>query len=148
MQSKHGYYFEELSVGMSESYTRTVTDQDIRQFAEVSGDTNPLHLDEKFAATTRFEKRIAHGMLSGSYISTIVGTRLPGPGCLYRSQTLKFRAPVHIDDEVTATATITALDERRGLVTLNTVCRVGDTDVIRGEAVMLVPKQSKSQSKS
>ncbi len=142
MQSKHGYYFEDLSIGMSESYTRIVSDKDIRQFAEVSGDTNPLHLDEAFAATTRFKKRIAHGMLSGSYISTIVGTRLPGPGCLYRSQTLKFRAPVHINDEVTATVTITGLDQRRGLVTLETVCRVGDTDVIRGEAVMLVPKRS------
>jgi 3-hydroxybutyryl-CoA dehydratase len=142
MKSKHGYYFEDLSIGMSESYTRTVSEKDIRQFAEVSGDTNPLHLDEAFAATTRFKKRIAHGMLSGSYISTIVGTRLPGPGCLYRSQTLKFRAPVHINDEVTASVTITELDERRGLVTLNTVCRVGDTDVIRGEAVMLVPKRS------
>lgn len=142
MKSKHGYYFEDLSIGMSESYTRTVSDKDIRQFAEVSGDTNPLHLDEAFAATTRFKKRIAHGMLSGSYISTIVGTRLPGPGCLYRSQTLKFRAPVHVDDEVTASVTITELDERRGLVTLNTVCRVGDTDVIRGEAVMLVPRRN------
>ncbi len=142
MKSKHGYYFEDLSIGMSESYTRTVSDKDIRRFAEVSGDTNPLHLDEEFAATTRFKKRIAHGMLSGSYISTIVGTRLPGPGCLYRSQTLKFRAPVHIDDEVTASVTITELDERRGLVTLNTVCRVGETDVIRGEAVMLVPRRN------
>ncbi len=144
MKSKHGYYFEDLSIGMSESYTRTVSDKDIRQFAEVSGDTNPLHLDEKFAATTRFKKRIAHGMLSGSYISTIVGTRLPGPGCLYRSQTLKFRAPVYVGDEVTASVTITELDERRGLVTLNTVCRVGDTDVIRGEAVMLVPRRNQT----
>jgi 3-hydroxybutyryl-CoA dehydratase len=141
MQSKHGYYFEDLSVGMSESYTRTVSDADIRQFAKISGDTNPLHLDEEFAATTRFEQRIAHGMLTGSYISTVVGTKLPGPGCLYRSQTLKFRAPVYIGDQVTATATITELDKRRGLVTLNTVCSVGKIDVIRGEAVMLVPKR-------
>jgi 3-hydroxybutyryl-CoA dehydratase len=77
MQSKHGYYFEDLSVGMSASYTRTITDKDIRQFAEVSGDTNPVHLDEEFAASTRFKKRIAHGMLSGSSISTVVGTKLP-----------------------------------------------------------------------
>jgi 3-hydroxybutyryl-CoA dehydratase len=141
MQSKHGYYFEDLSVGMSASYTRTVTDKDIRQFAEVSGDTNPVHLDEEFAASTRFKKRIAHGMLSGSYISTVVGTKLPGPGCLYVSQTLNFRAPVYIGDEVTATVTVTELNERRGYVTLSTVCSVGDTDVIRGEAMMLVPKQ-------
>jgi len=138
---EHGYYFEDLSTGMSESYTRTIRDEDIQQFAEVSGDTNPLHLDDDFAATTRFEKRIAHGMLSGSFISTIVGTKLPGPGCLYRSQTLKFRAPVFIGDTVTATVTITELDQRRGVVTFNTVCTVGDTDVIRGEAVMMVPKR-------
>ena len=100
MKSKHGYYFEDLTPGMSTSYTRTVTEKDITQFAEVSGDTNPVHLDEEFAATTRFKKRIAHGMLSGSYISTVVGTKLPGPGCLYVSQTLKFRAPVYIGDKV------------------------------------------------
>ena len=142
MQSKHGYYFEDLSIGMSESYTRIVTDADIQQFAEVSGDTNPVHLDDEFAASTRFKKRIAHGMLSGSYISTVVGTRLPGPGCLYVSQTLKFRAPVYIGDEVTATVTITELNERRGYVTLSTVCSVAGTDVIRGEAMVLVPKKS------
>jgi 3-hydroxybutyryl-CoA dehydratase len=142
MQSKHGYYFEELSVGMSESYTRTVSDADIRHFAEISGDTNPVHLDDDFAATTRFEQRIAHGMLTGSYISTVVGTKLPGPGCLYVSQTLNFRAPVFIGDEVTATVIITELNERRGYVTLNTVCSVGDKDVIRGVALMLVPKRA------
>lgn len=142
MQSKHGYYFEDLSVGMNESYARTVSDADIRHFAEISGDTNPVHLDEDFAATTRFEQRIAHGMLTGSYISTVVGTKLPGPGCLYVSQTLNFRAPVFIGDQVTATVTITELNERRGYVTLSTVCSVGDKDVIRGVALMLVPKRT------
>lgn len=142
MQSKHGYFFEDLTVGMSDSYTRTITEQDISRFAEVSGDNNPVHMDAEFAATTRFKKRIAHGMLSGSFISTVVGTQLPGPGCLYVSQTLKFRAPVYIGDEVTTTVTITELNPRRGYVTLDTVCRVGDTDVIRGEAMMLVPKRS------
>ncbi len=142
MHSKHGYYFEDLSLGMSESYTRTVNDADIQQFAEVSGDTNPVHLDEEFAATTRFKKRIAHGMLSASYISTIIGTKLPGPGCLYVSQTLKFRAPVYIGDEVTATISITDLNERRGYATFCTICSVGDTEVIRGEAMILVPRRS------
>ena len=141
MKSKHGYYFEDLTPGMSASYTRTVTEKDIRQFAEVSGDTNPVHLDEEFAATTRFKKRIAHGMLSGSYISTVIGTKLPGPGCLYVSQTLQFRAPVYIGDKVTATVTVTELNKRRGYATLSTICSVGDTDVIRGEAVTLVPTQ-------
>ena len=142
MHPKHGYYFEDLSLGMSESYTRTVKEADIQQFAEMSGDTNPAHLDEEFAATTRFEKRIAHGMLSASFISTLVGTKLPGPGCLYMSQTLKFRAPVYISDEVTATVSITDLNERRGYVTFSTTCTVGDTDVIRGEAMMLVPRRN------
>ena len=142
MHPKHGYYFEDLSLGMSESYTRTIKDADIQQFAEMSGDTNPAHLDEEFAATTRFEKRIAHGMLSASFISTLVGTKLPGPGCLYMSQTLKFRAPVYISDEVTATVSITDLNERRGYVTFSTTCTVGDTDVIRGEAMMLVPRRN------
>lgn len=142
MHPKHGYYFEDLSLGMSESYTRTVKEADIQQFAEMSGDTNPAHLDEEFAATTRFEKRIAHGMLSASFISTLVGTKLPGPGCLYVSQTLKFRAPVYISDEVTATVSITDLNERRGYVTFSTTCTVGDTDVIRGEAMMLVPRRN------
>ena len=141
MQSKHGYYFEDLSVGMSDSYTRTVTEQDIEQFAQVSGDDNPVHMDAEFAATTRFKQRIAHGMLSAGFISTVVGTQLPGPGCLYVSQNLKFRAPVFIGDTVTATVTIIDLNARRGYVTLDTVCCVGDTDVIRGEAMMLVPKR-------
>lgn len=145
MHPKHGYYFEDLSLGMSESYTRTITEADVQQFAEVSGDTNPAHLDEDFAATTRFEKRIAHGMLSASFISTLVGTKLPGPGCLYMSQTLKFRAPVFIDDEVTATISITDLNKRRGYVTFSTTCVVGDTDVIRGEAMMLVPRRNETK---
>ena len=142
MQAKHGYHFEDLSLGMSDSYTRTVTDEDVRRYAEISGDTNPVHLDDEFAAGSRFGKRIAHGMLSAGYISTVVGTQLPGPGCIYVSQNLTFRAPVYLGDEVTAKVTITALDERRGRATLETVCSVGDTDVLRGEAVMLVPKKT------
>ena len=141
MTSKHGYYFEDLSIGMSESYTRTITDADIQAFAEVSGDNNPVHLDDEFAAGSRFKKRIAHGLLSGSFISTVVGTKLPGPGSLYVNQTLKFRAPVFIGDKVITTATITALNQRKGFVTLETRCTVGETDVIRGEAIMLVPKR-------
>lgn len=142
MTLKQIYHFEDLSLGMSASYTRIISEDDITQFARVSGDNNPIHLDDDFAAKTRFKKRIAHGLLSGSFISTVVGTQLPGPGSLYVSQTLKFRAPVYIGDTVITTATITALNARRGYVTLDTICKVGDTDVIRGEAIMLVPKQS------
>lgn len=142
MKLEHKYYFEDLSIGMSESYSRTIGEQDIKQFAEVSGDHNPVHLDEEFAAQSRFKKRIAHGLLSASFISTVVGTRLPGPGSLYVNQTLKFRKPVFLGDTVITIATITALNARRGYATLETICRVGETDVIRGEAIMLVPKRN------
>ena len=141
MTSLNGYYFEDLSEGMQANYTRVISADDIQQFADVSGDNNPVHINDEFAATTRFKKRIAHGMLSASFISTVVGTKLPGPGCIYVSQDLKFRAPVYIGDTVTTSAEILSLDARRGMVTLKTTCRVGNTDVIRGEAVMMVPKK-------
>ena len=141
MTKQHGYHFEDLSVDMRASYTRQINEKDIQRFAAVSGDDNPIHMDEAFAANSRFKKRIAHGMLSASFISTVVGTKLPGPGSLYVSQTLKFRAPVFIGDEVVTTATITHLNMRKGFVTLQTKCVVGDTDVIRGEAVMWVPNR-------
>lgn len=139
--SKQGNYFEDLTLQMQASYTRLIREQDIQNFAQVSGDDNPIHLDDAFAANSRFKKRIAHGMLSGSFISTVVGTKLPGPGSLYVSQTLKFRAPVFIGDEVITTATITHLNKRKGFVSLETKCVVGEADVIRGEAVMWVPSR-------
>ncbi len=142
MPLRNIHKFEDLSIGMSATYTRAVSAEDIAQFAEVTGDNNPVHLDEEFAASTRFKKRIAHGMLSAGFISTVVGTQLPGSGCIYVSQNLKYRAPVYIGDEVVTTATVTALDERRGFVTLSTICSVKNTDVIRGEAVMMVPKKA------
>lgn len=141
MKPLNGYYFEDLSEGMQASYSRVISADDLQQFADVSGDNNPVHLDDEFAATTRFKKCIAHGMLSASFISTVVGTKLPGPGCIYVSQDLKFRAPVYIGDTVTATAEIISLDARRGMVTLKTTCRVDKTDVIRGQAVVMVPKK-------
>jgi 3-hydroxybutyryl-CoA dehydratase len=143
MQLLHGYFIEDLKVGMSTSYGRTVTETDIANFAGVSGDTNPLHLNAEFAAATRFKQRIAHGMLSAAYISTLIGTRLPGPGCLYISQTLKFLAPVRIGDTVIATATITDVNAAHRRVKLSTVCKVGDVVVVEGEAETLVPTRSK-----
>ena len=139
----HGYYLEDLSVGMSSSYGRTVTETDIANFAGVSGDTNPMHLNADFAQATRFKQRIAHGMLSAAYISTLIGTRLPGPGCLYVSQTLRFLAPVRIGDTVIATATITSIDTARRRVKISTVCKVGDTVVVEGEAETLVEARAK-----
>jgi 3-hydroxybutyryl-CoA dehydratase len=143
LQLLHGYYLEDLKTGMSTSYGRTVTETDIANFAGVSGDTNPLHLNAEFAATTRFKQRIAHGMLSAAYISTLIGTRLPGPGCLYISQSLRFVAPVRIGDTVIATATVTDIDTARRRVKLSTICRVGDTVVVDGEAETLVETRAK-----
>ena len=144
----HGYYIEDLQVGMSSSYGRTVTETDIANFAGVSGDTNPMHLNADFAATTRFKQRIAHGMLSAAYISTLIGTRLPGPGCLYISQTLRFIAPVRIGDTVIATATITAIDPVKRRVKLSTVCKVGATVVVEGEAETLVESRARHAARA
>ena len=106
-QEMYGYSFEELKEGMTAAVSRTVAEADILMFAGVSGDTNPVHMDAEFAASTMFGGRIAHGMLSAAYISTVFGTRLPGPGCIYLSQTLKFKAPVKVGDTVVA---LVALD--------------------------------------
>lgn len=141
MEDAHGYYLEDLSVGMTAGYSRTVTDADVVLFAGITGDSNPVHLDQEFAKTTMFEGRIAHGMLTAGFISTVLGTKLPGPGCIYVSQNLKFKAPVRIGDTVHARATITAIDQERGRVTVETVCRVGETVVIKGEAELLVPRR-------
>jgi 3-hydroxybutyryl-CoA dehydratase len=122
-------------------FGKTVTEADVVGFAGVSGDTNPIHLHEGFARSTRFGQRIAHGMLSGSFISTVVGTKLPGPGSIYVSQTLNFTAPVSIGDTVTAVCTVTEVNQERRRVTLKTQCLSGDKVVIDGEATVLVPRR-------
>ena len=127
-----------MEVGQSATYERTVTETDIAQFAELSGDHNPVHLDEAFAAKTMFKGRIAHGMLSAAFISTTVGTRLPGYGSIYVGQTLRFRAPVRIGDTVVTTATVKAINRERRRVTMETVCRVGETVVLDGEAELML----------
>ncbi|MFC3067825.1 MaoC family dehydratase [Phenylobacterium soli] len=138
---QQGLYFDELSIGQSAERSHVVGAGDIEAFAAVSGDTNPVHLDEAYARTTTFGGRIAHGMLSAAYISAVLGTQLPGPGAIYLSQSMRFRRPVKIGDEVTARVTVTALDEKRGQVTLETVCLVGGKAVLDGEAVVLAPKR-------
>lgn len=135
-------YLEDISVGQSAELAHTVTDGDIRAFAAVSGDDNPVHLDDAYAAATPFKTRIAHGMLSAAYISAVLGTRLPGPGAVYISQTMTFRRPVRIGDEVTTRATVSAIDSERSRVTLTTVCEVAGKTVVEGEAVVMVPKRS------
>ena len=142
MADTNGYFLEDLAIGMSSSYSKTVTEADIVRFAEVTGDTNPLHLDDAFAKTTRFKERIAHGMLSAGFISTILGTQLPGPGSVYMSQSLRFTAPVKIGDTVTARAEITDICVEKKRVTLATTCAVGDEVVIEGEALVMVPSRA------
>ena len=142
MQELHGYFLEDLTPGMTALYAKTVTDADVVLFAGISGDVNPVHLNQEFADRTMFRGRIAHGMLTASFISTVIGTKLPGPGCIYVSQNLKFKAPVRIGDTVNARVTITAIDEVRGRVTVETTCTVGDVVVIAGEAVLLVPRRA------
>lgn len=136
-----GLYLEDLAIGQSAERRRTVTAADIEAFAAVTGDDNPVHLDEAYAAKTSFGGRIAHGMLSAGYISAVLGAELPGPGAIYVSQMLNFRRPVRIGDEVTARATVSAIDARRGRVTLDTVCEVGGKAVVEGEAVVIAPKR-------
>jgi 3-hydroxybutyryl-CoA dehydratase len=117
------------------SYAKTITEADILLYAAVSGDTNPVHMDAEYAQTTRFGQRIAHGMLTAGLISTVIGTKLPGPGAIYAGQTLRFLQPVFVGDTITATATVSAFDKERGRLTLATVCRnQRGEDVVSGEA--------------
>jgi 3-hydroxybutyryl-CoA dehydratase len=108
-----GYCIEDLTVGMTASFAKTITDADIVLYAGISGDTNPVHINQEYASGTMFQGRIAHGMLTAGLISAVLGTKLPGPGCIYMSQTLKFKAPV----------------------------RSGDTVVLEGEALLMVPSR-------
>ncbi|MGH6891904.1 MAG: MaoC family dehydratase [Dongiaceae bacterium] len=136
-----GKYVDELAEGMTAIFTKTVTEADIVLFAGISGDTNPVHLDEEFAKPTRFKGRIAHGMLTAAFISAVLGTKLPGPGSIYLGQTLKFKAPVRIGDTVRARVTAIAIDREKGRCTFATTAHVGDTLVVEGEAQILVPKR-------
>lgn len=138
-QDGSGYRLDELSVGMTDAYIHVVSEADVVRFADVSGDRNPVHLDEDFARTTRFNGRIVHGMLSASFLSTAIASRLPGPGTIYLSQNLSFRAPVRIGDRVEARVTVTDIIRERARVMLKTVCRVGDIVVIDGDALVMVP---------
>ena len=138
-----GYFIEDLKTGQAASFAKTVSEADIVLFAGVSGDTNPVHLDQSFAEKTPFKTRIAHGMLSAGFISTVFGTKLPGPGAIYMSQTLKFKAPVKIGDTVVATCTVTEIIPEKRRANFSTVCKVGDTVVIEGEATIMVPSRNK-----
>ena len=131
-----------VSVGDSATRTQLITDEMVRTFAELTGDTNPVHLDEEFAATTRFGRRIAHGMIAAGLISATLANDLPGPGTVYLGQDLKFRGPVFLDDTVTVTVEVVSVREDKPIVTLSTVCTNQNDDVVlEGEAVVMVPKE-------
>jgi 3-hydroxybutyryl-CoA dehydratase len=138
---KQGKFFEELEVGERAQSTYVVTARMIEAFAEVSGDDNPLHLDEIYAQGTAFGQRIAHGMLLGGFISAVIGAKLPGYGSIYISQSLRFKRPVKIGDEVVVEVAITGLDDAKARASLSTVCRVAGKAVVEGEALVLVPRR-------
>ena len=135
------YQLEDLSLGQSAQAAHVVTDADIRAFAEVSGDHNPVHLDEDYAEGTPFKGRIAHGILTASFISALIGSDLPGAGSIYVSQSLNFKRPVRIGDEVTVKVTIEAIDAAKAQVTLATVCTVRGKAVLDGKAVVMVARR-------
>ena len=136
-----GLSIEDLFVGQRSELTRTVTEADILGFAEVTGDRNPLHLDQEYAETTAFGTRIAHGVLSAGYISAVIGTQLPGPGAIYLRQSLRFRRPVRIGDTVTARVEVASIHASRARVTLATSCLVDGEVVVDGEAEVLAPRR-------
>ncbi len=137
----HGYYLEDLTIGMKALCAKTITDADVTLFAGISGDTNPLHTNEEFASKTRFGHRIAHGYLTTSLWSTLIGTQLPGPGAIYMSQDTKFLRPVFIGATVTATVEIIELNVEKQKVILKDECRVDNKLVATGKSVIWVSKK-------
>ena len=136
------HHIDQLHPGMTASIAKTVTEADIVLFAGISTDVNPAHLDEEYAKGTMFGGRIAHGMLSAGFISAVLANHLPGPGTIYLSQTLKFKAPVRPGDTVRATVTVKEVNVARNRVTLDTVCTVAGKVVIEGECQMMPPARA------
>ena len=137
----HGFYFEELKVGMWDLFSKTITSADIVLYSGISGDTNPIHLNNDFAKNTIFKECVGHGMLTASLISTVIGTKMPGPGCIYVSQNLQFKAPVKVGDTVTAIAKIKKIIKTKDFVELRTTCFIDDAVILDGEATVLVPRK-------
>ena len=137
-------YLEDLEIGMSRSITKVIDEHAINLFAEVSEDRNPLHLDQAAGEASIFKTRIAHGMLSAGLFSALIGERLPGHGSIYMSQNLRFTAPVRIGETVTATVTVTDIMPEKRRVALDCVACVGETVVIKGDALVLAPTRAKS----
>ena len=143
-ESVRQVFIEDMEEGMSARLTRRLDEEAVRTFAALTGDVNPVHLDATYAAETPFKRPIVHGMLTASLISAVLGTQLPGKGAIYVSQSIQFRAPVYVGDDVTAEVTVTAIDTRRRRVTFATRCLVGDKEVLRGEAVLIAPSRAQA----
>lgn len=141
MSQLNGLYLEDLTIGQSASFAKTITEADILGFSGVSGDTNPVHINQEYAEGTMFKGRIAHGMLAASLISAVIGTKMPGPGSIYISQSLAFKAPVRIGDTVTAKVTIVEIISERKRIRLACECTVKGAVVLDGEAVIMVSRR-------
>ena len=142
LEKLHGFFFEDLKIGMWDLFSKTISQADIVLYSGLSGDTNPIHLDKNFAQKTIFQSQVVHGMLTASLISTVIGTKMPGPGCIYVNQSLQFKAPVRIGDTVTAIAEIKKLIPSKNYIQLSTNCSVHDKVVLDGEATVLVPSKA------
>ena len=139
----HGFFIEDLKINQTAEYTKTVTENDIKTFAEVSGDDNPVHTNEEFAKRTIFKKKIAHGFLTASFISTVIATKLPGPGSIYINQSLKFLAPVYIDEEISVNVVVLEINMEKKRVKLLTECFKSEKKILTGEAEILVNSKNK-----
>ncbi len=135
------YYLEDMKIGMKATTTATITAEMIDTFAEITGDNNPIHVDAEYAATTQFGQRIAHGALTASFVSSIVGNDLPGPGSVFVELNLRFRKPVFIGDEVLAVAEVVEINERTGRVKMKCHCEVNGVKICRGDAGVFVQKR-------
>jgi len=136
--------YEDIRIGQHAEYVRTVTSEDIEMFGQVSGDYNPLHFNEDWAKTTMFKGRIAHGILTATYVSTVIGMKLPGPGTIYLSQSMKFRRPVRIGDTITARVEVIDKNDERELLTLKTVCiNQEDKVVLDGESIVTLMRMDR-----
>jgi 3-hydroxybutyryl-CoA dehydratase len=136
--------FKKIVAGMSASYSQTITDSDVKSFSGISGDKNPIHMDEKYASVSRYKKRIVHGLLPCSFFSALFGTKLPGEGCVYASQSIKFLRPIYIGDTVTASVIVKSLDHQKHNIHFETICKVENKVVINGEACIFVPPTKKN----
>lgn len=140
MSTDIGFTIDQMQVGMTRSYAKTLTETDIILFAAASGDINSVHLNQEYAEKTPFGGRIAHGILTAGVISACIANKLPGVGTVYLGQTLKFKAPVRPGDTVTATVTVKSLDAEKNRVVLDTICQVAGKTVLEGEATVMAPK--------